>query len=552
MSDRLKRWFLKIGADENGVFKNQEGHSLSTGKEVPFLFTPENAPTLSGDELPGIPPFRRGVYPTMYRGRLWTMRQYAGFGTARETNRRFRYLLEQGQTGLSVAFDLPTQMGYDPDSPFSRGEVGRVGVSVFSIEDMRELFSNIPLDRVSVSMTINATAPIILAMLICVAEEQGVQRRKLSGTTQNDILKEYVARGTYCFPPEPSLFVASDLIAFCTREMPKWNPISVSGYHIREAGADACQELAFTLSSALAYVRATKALGLDVDEFVPRFSFFFGCHNHFFEEIAKFRAGRILWAKLMKEWEGAKDERSLALRFHTQTAGCTLTSKEPLNNVVRVTLQALAAVLGGTQSLHTNGWDEALCLPSEESAKLALRTQQVIAYESHVADFCDPLGGSYLVEALTEMMVSDVMALIEKVEAMGGIVEAIKTGFVSRAILDSAYRQQLAIEKGVAKVVGVNFLASDGKEKGARADTKIHKKLEALERKQLRRLERLRKTRDSSLVKEKLDKVIEACSKRKEVMSAIIEAVKARATLGEIVAAMEKVFGRYRPEVSRI
>jgi len=552
MSDRLKEWFRKIGADETGIIKGDGGQVLSTGKEVPFLFTKENAPILGGDELPGVPPFRRGVYPTMYRGRLWTMRQYAGFGTAQETNKRFKYLLEQGQTGLSVAFDLPTQMGYDPDSPFARGEVGRVGVSVFSIEDMRELFSGIPLDKVSVSMTINATAPILLAMLICVAEEQGVHRRKLSGTTQNDILKEYVARGTYCFPPEPSLFLASDLIAFCTREMPKWNPISVSGYHIREAGADACQELGFTLSNALAYVRATKALGLDVDEFAPRFSFFFGCHNHFFEEIAKFRAARILWAKLMKEKEGAKDERSMALRFHTQTAGCTLTSKEPLNNVVRVALQALAAVLGGTQSLHTNAWDEALALPSEQSAKLALRTQQVIAYESHVADFCDPLGGAYLIEALTEMMVDDVLALIEKIETMGGIVEAIRSGFVSKAIADSAYRQQRAIENGQAKVVGVNFLVSNGKEKGVKPDTKIHNKLEALEKKQVKRLERLKKTRDSILVQESLEKVRDACLRRANVLPAIIEAVKARATLGEIVLAMEKVFGRYRPESSGI
>jgi methylmalonyl-CoA mutase N-terminal domain/subunit len=550
MSDHLKEWFLKIGADEKGIIKGDEGHSLSTGKEVSFLFTPENAPRLGEDDLPGVPPFRRGVYPTMYRGKLWTMRQYAGFGTAQETNRRFKYLLEQGQTGLSVAFDLPTQMGFDPDSPLSRGEVGRVGVSVFSIEDMRELFSTIPLDKVSVSMTINATAPILLAMLICVAEEQGVDRRKLSGTTQNDILKEYVARGTYCFPPEPSLFLASDLIAFCTKEMPKWNPISVSGYHMREAGADACQELAFTLCNALAYVRATKALGLGVDEFAPRFSFFFGCHNHFFEEVAKFRAGRVLWAKLMREKEGAKDERSLSLRFHTQTAGSTLTSKEPLNNVVRVALQALAAVLGGTQSLHTNAWDEALSLPSEQSAKLALRTQQIIAYESHVADFCDPLGGAYLVEALTEMMIGEVQALIENIEAMGGIVEAIKTGFVAKAIADSAYRQQQAIEKGQARVVGVNILASEGK--GARIDTKIHKKLEVLERKQLRNLERLRRTRDSSLVQESLEKVKEACSKRTQVVPAIIDAVKARATLGEIVSAMERVFRRYTPESSGI
>lgn len=540
--EQVREFFLRTGADERGLLPGDEAFRLSTGEQYPFLLT-----HLDFDgrlELPGEPPYRRGVHPKMYRERLWTMRQYAGFGTAEETNRRFRYLLDQGQTGLSVAFDLPTQMGLDPDDPLARGEVGRVGVSIATVDDVIRLFEGIPLDRVSVSMTINATAPILLAMLWVAAEEQGVDPSGLSGTTQNDILKEYVARGTYIFPPGPSLHLAADLIAFCTRRLPRWNPISVSGYHIREAGADAVQEVGFTLGNGLAYVRAVQALGLDLDAFAPRFSFFFGCHSHFFEEVAKFRAARVAWATLMKK-VGAKDKRSLALRFHTQTAGCTLTAQQPWNNVVRVTLQALAAVLGGTQSLHTNALDEALALPTEETARLALRTQQVIAYESHVVDFADPLGGSYVVEALTDRIAARALELVERVEGMGGMAAAIESGFVGRSIEESAYRQQKALEAGDTRVVGVNFLkeAENGGLAPPRLDTTA---LEDLERARICRFREARNNQDAPAVALALARVREAAEAGSGITEAVLEAVRVRATLGEVSQALAEVFGRYR------
>ncbi len=541
---RLREWFQGVGADERGVLPGDGAHRLSNGEEWPFLLTVLDVVDRPGLDLPGEPPYRRGVYPTMYRGRLWTMRQYAGFGTAEETNRRFRYLLDHGQTGLSVAFDLPTQMGLDPDHPLARGEVGRVGVSVATVDDVARLFEGIPLDRVSVSMTINATAPILLAMLWVAAEEQGVDPGRLSGTTQNDILKEYVARGTYIYPPGPSLALAADLIAFCARRLPRWNPISVSGYHIREAGANAVQEVGFTLGNGLAYVRAAQGLGLDVDAFAPRLSFFFGCHSHFLEEVAKFRAARVAWATLMGRL-GARDPRSLALRFHTQTSGCTLTAQQPWNNVVRVALQALAAVLGGTQSLHTNALDEALSLPTEETARLALRTQQVIALESHVTDFVDPLGGSYVVEALTDRIVTGALDLVERVEAMGGMVAAIGSGFVGRAIEESAYRQQKALEAGETRVVGVNCLTETGE--GALAapsgDTGGPRRLEEARRRQFR--ETLAR-RDAAAAARSLDGVREAARAARGMTEAVLEAVRARATLGEVSGALAEVFGRHR------
>lgn len=537
----IREWYRSLGADERGILPSDGRHVLSTGEEFPFFLSGENGGKELG--LPGEPPYRRGIHPTMYRGRLWTMRQYAGFGTAEETNARFKYLLDHGQTGLSVAFDLPTQMGYDPDHPLARGEVGRVGVSVATVDEMARLFQGIPLDKVSVSMTINATAPILLAMLQVVAEEQGVRPEVLRGTTQNDILKEYIARGTYIFPPEPSLKVCADLVAYCVNNMPHFNPISISGYHIREAGADAVQEIGFTLANALTYVRACMAEGLDPDAFAPRFSFFFACHNHFLEEVAKFRAARVVWATLMKERIGAKDPRSLALRFHTQTSGCTLTAQEPWNNAIRVTLQALAAVFGGTQSLHTNALDEALSLPTEETARLALRTQQVIAFESHVADFVDPLGGSYVVEALTDHIIGRVTKLIEEIEAYGGMVTAIERGLVRRMIDESAYRQQRAIEEGKALVVGVNcFREGDGGGVPKASSGRPHD-LEAL---QVERLRQSKSRRDEKRVLSALDCVRDAARAGRGITLAILQAVRERATLGEISQALEDVFGRYR------
>ena len=492
----------------------------------------------------GEAPFTRGIHPSMYRGRLWTMRQYAGFGSAEESNRRYRVLLAGGQTGLSVAFDLPTQMGLDADHPRARGEVGRVGVSIGSLDDARELFEGIPLEKVSTSMTINATAPILLCLYAAVGQAQGVPLEKLSGTVQNDILKEYMARGTYIYPPGPSLRLATDLIAFAVRHLPRFNPISISGYHLREAGATAAQELAFTLADGAAYVEAAVRSGLEVDAFAPRLSFFFNVHSHFLEEIAKFRAARRLWATLMKERFGARDPRSLMLRFHAQTAGSTLTAQQPDNNVVRVALQALAAVLGGCQSLHTNSRDEALALPSEEAAMLALRTQQIIAHESGVADTVDPLGGSWALERLTDELEGRAQAYLAKIHSLGGMVEAVASGYPQREIQQAAFEWQQQVERGERIVVGVN--AWESKEPPPPGLLRVDPRIEE---RQAQRLAALRASRGQRAVRESLDAVGRAARGGENLVPAMLEAVRARCTLGEISDALREVFGEHREQV---
>ena len=489
---------------------------------------------------PGGYPFTRGIQPTMYRGRLWSMRQYAGFASAEESNERYRYLLANGVTGLSVAFDLPTQMGYDSDHPLAAGEVGRVGVAIDSIEDMAALFDRIPLDRISTSMTINATAIILLALYVAVARRQGVALTALSGTVQNDILKEYIARGTYIYPPRPSLRIVTDIFAYCERELPNWNTISISGYHIREAGSTAVQEVAFTFADAIAYVQAAIDAGLDVNQFGQRLSFFFNAHNDFLEEIAKFRAARRLWARIMKDRFHATNPRAQQLRFHTQTAGSTLTAQQPDNNIVRVALQALAAVLGGTQSLHGNGRDEALALPTEESARIALRTQQIIAFESGVANTVDPVGGSYVVEKLTNDIEAGAEALLARVDRAGGTLTAIETGLIQREIQESAYRAQLAVDAGASIVVGVNRFI-DGN--GASIDTlRIDPDVE---RRQIERVRAVRAGRSAEAHRSALAGVTDAARDGSNLVPAIIAAVEARATVGEIADAMRVVFGEY-------
>jgi methylmalonyl-CoA mutase N-terminal domain/subunit len=490
--------------------------------------------------LPGEFPFTRGIQPTQYRGRFWTMRQYAGFGTAEETNRRFRYLLEAGQSGLSTAFDLPTQMGRDSDHARARGEVGRVGVAIDSVRDMATLFEGIPLGKVSTSMTINATAPILLALYQAVGEAQGVAPSELSGTVQNDILKEYAARGTYIYPPKPSLRLITDVFAYASKVLPRWNPISISGYHIREAGSTAVQEVAFTLGDGIAYVEAARQAGLDVDGFAGRLSFFFNVHNHFLEEVAKFRAARRLWARIMKERFQAKDPRSMMLRFHAQTAGSTLTAQQPDNNVVRVALQALAAVLGGAQSLHTNSRDEALGLPTEDAARIALRTQQIIAHESGVADVVDPFGGAFALERLTDEIEAKAEAYLARIDGMGGMVEAISSGFVQREIQESAFAAQRAVETKAALVMGVN--AYTAKE----PPVPILKIDPALEEQQIARLQALRAGRDSGAARAAVNAVEKAARGSDNVMPPILGAVKAQATLGEISDALRRVFGEHR------
>ena len=498
---------------------------------------------------PGSFPFTRGVQPTMYRGRLWTMRQYAGFGTAAETNQRFRHLLAAGQTGLSVAFDLPTQMGIDSDSPRALGEVGRVGVAIDTVDDMHQLFAEIPLDDVSTSMTINATASTLLAMYIVVAEERGIHRSKISGTIQNDILKEYVARGTYIYPPEPSLALVTEVFRFCAAEVPNWNPISISGYHIREAGSTAVQELAFTLSNAMEYVRRAIAAGLPVDDFAPRLSFFFAAHSDLFEEVAKFRAARRLYARLMRDRFGA-NEASSKMRFHTQTGGVTLQAQQPLNNVVRVAIQAMAAVLGGTNSLHTNGYDEALALPTEQAATLALRTQQIIAHESGAAVTADPLAGSYYVEHLTNELERRTLDLISRVDALGGASRAIEAGFLQEEIGRSAYELQMRIESKQVQLVGVNAFTDDS------ATPVIPRPDFAdLERGQIERVQSVRATRDATRVKEAVANIAATApaylagdsAKRDPLMPLIIEAVRARTTVGEISDVLATIWGTHRP-----
>ncbi len=493
--------------------------------------------------FPGEYPFTRGVQPTMYRSRFWTMRQYAGFSTAEESNKRYRFLLQQGQTGLSVAFDLPTQIGYDADDPMALGEVGKVGVSISSVEDMAGLFEGIPLDRVSTSMTINAPAGILLAMYIAVAKRQGVERRTLRGTIQNDILKEYVARGTYIFPPAPSMRLITDLFSFCAREVPSWNTISVSGYHMREAGSSAVQEVAFTLANGVAYVEAALKASLDVDEFAPQISFFFNAHNNLLEEVAKFRAARRLWAKIMRERFKAQSPASWQLRFHTQTAGSTLTAQQPENNVVRVTLQALAAVLGGTQSLHTNSMDEALWLPTEKSVRLALRTQQIIAYESGVADSVDPLGGSYLVEYLTDRIEQGAAEYISKIDAMGGALAAIERGYMQSEIQNAAYETQRAIEKDEQVVVGVNQFQIE--EQVTLERLKVDP---AIEQGARRRLADFRSGRDAAKVAELRTRLEQAARGSENMMPLFIECVENRVTLGEICQTLRGVWGEYVAE----
>jgi methylmalonyl-CoA mutase, N-terminal domain len=504
----------------------------------------ESPDYLENVNFPGQFPYTRGIQPTMYRGRLWTMRQYAGFGTAAETNKRFIYLLDQGQTGLSVAFDLPTQMGYDSDAPLARGEVGKVGVAIDSVDDMMTLMNDIPLDKVSTSMTINSTSAILLAMYIVAGEKQGVDKGKLRGTIQNDILKEYIARGTYILPPRPSMRIITDIFAFCSKEVPNFNTISISGYHMREAGCTAVQEVAFTLADGISYVSAALDVGLDLDVFAKRLSFFFCVHNEFLEEIAKFRAARRLWARIMRDRFGAKSEKSCMLRFHTQTAGCSLTAQQPQNNLIRVTMQALAAVLGGTQSLHTNSYDEALALPSEESVRLALRTQQLIAEETGVANTMDPLGGSYEIERLTDEIEQRAEEYIKKIDDIGGMVSAIEQGYVQQEIQDSSYEFQLEVEKEERIVVGVNRFITDNYRV-----PEITRVSENVERDQVGRLKKYKAARDQAALEKALKQVKNAAQGEDNLMPPIVAAVRAGATLGEISDVLVLLHGRYQENV---
>ncbi|MBN1149664.1 methylmalonyl-CoA mutase family protein [candidate division WOR-3 bacterium] len=495
--------------------------------------------------FPGEFPFTRGIQPTMFRGRLWTMRQYAGFGTAEESNKRYKFLLSQGQTGLSIAFDLPTQIGYDSDHPMSEGEVGKVGVAIDSLKDMEILFDGIPLDKVSTSMTINAPASVLLAMYIAVGEKQGVSRDKLQGTIQNDILKEYVARGTYIFPPEPSMRLITNIFRYCSKELTNFNTISISGYHIREAGSTAVQEVAFTLANGIEYVKAALKAGLDVDSFAGRLSFFFNSHNDLFEEVAKFRAARRLWAKIMRDKFHAKQSKSLLLRFHTQTGGSTLTAQQPDNNIVRVAIQTLAAVLGGTQSLHTNSKDEALALPTEESVRIALRTQQIVAYESGVTNTIDPLGGSFFVEALTDSIENKAKEYIDKIEALGGMISAIEKGYIQKEIQDSAYKYQKDVETDQRVVVGVNkFAVEEAPPKGLlRVDPKLREI-------QIKKTNEVKKNRDNAKVQKSLETLENAAkNENTDLMPPIVDAVKEYATLGEICLVLRKVFGEYNENI---
>jgi methylmalonyl-CoA mutase N-terminal domain/subunit len=529
--ERKAKFFTSSGIKIKGVYSEKDLADFSVSQEL-------------GN--PGEYPFTRGVYPTMYRGKLWTIRQYAGFGTAEESNKRYRFLLSQGQTGISVAFDLPTQLGLDSDNPLSHGEVGKVGVAIDSLEDMEILFRRIPLDKISVSMTINSTAAVILAMFLALAEKKGIKWSNLSGTIQNDILKEYVARGTYIYPPQSSLKIITDILAFCHKNVPNWNTMSISGYHIREAGATAVQELAFTFANAVTYVGAAIKSGLDVDTFAPRLSFFMASHNDFFEEIAKFRAARRIWARLMKEKFHAKNPLSWKFRFHTQTSGVTLLAQQPENNVVRVSLQALASVLGGTQSLHTNSRDEALALPSEEAAQIALRTQQIIAHESGVADTVDPVGGSYFIESLTNQIEEKVNGYLQKIEELGGMLDAIEQGFIQREIQESAYRYQKQIESKEQIIVGLN--------KYQDKEEKIHFNLysppKKIETTQVKKLLSLKKRRSEQKVKNRLDSLRKAIESEENLLPHIIEAVKAKATLGEISALMRDAYGAFNETIT--
>jgi methylmalonyl-CoA mutase N-terminal domain/subunit len=542
-SELRKQWEKeKLAPLEAKEAPRQRVKNLAGHVDVAPLYGPDDVADLDPSEdlgVPGAPPFTRGVQPNMYRGRLWTMRQYAGFGTAAESNERYHYLLAQGQTGLSVAFDLPTQMGRDSDDPRSQGEVGRVGVAIDSIEDMRVLLRGLPLDKISTSMTINATAATLLCLYIAVAEEQGVPRDKLRGTIQNDILKEYMARGTYIYPPRPSLRLITDVFGFCGKQVPRWNTISISGYHIREAGCDAAQEIAFTLADGLAYVKAATEAGLDVDHFGAQLSFFFNVHNNVIEEVAKFRAARRLWSTLMQERFGAKTDRARALRFHCQTAGMTLTAQQPLNNVVRVTMQALAATLGGCQSLHTNSYDEALGLPTSEAVTIALRTQQIVAHESGIADFVDALGGSYAVEALTNRLEDEAKKYIARIDELGGMVSAIEQGYPQREIQNSAYSYQLEIERKQRTIVGLNDFVQDA------PPVPVMKIDPEIERAQVERVRAARANRNESLHAEALRKVENAAKGTDNLLPFILEAVKTSATVGEIANVLRGVWGEH-------
>ena len=523
-------------------------HRTESGIEVRPIYRPEDLgehfdySEKLGD--PGEYPYTRGVYPSMYRGRPWTMRQYAGFGTAKETNARFRYLIANGQSGLSVAFDLPTQMGRDSDHELSLGEVGKVGVAIDSLLDMRELFEGIPLGGVSTSMTINATAAILLLLYALVAEEQGVDNENVTGTTQNDILKEYLARGTYIYPPAPSMRITTDMFAYCKEELPRWNTISISGYHIREAGSTAVQELAFTLSNAIAYVEAAIQAGLEVDDFAPRLSFFFNAHNDLFQEAAKYRAARRMWARIMKERFGASDERSMKLRFHTQTAGSSLTAQQAENNIVRTTVQALSAVLGGTQSLHTNAFDEALALPTERSARIALRTQQILAHEAELTGTADPLAGSYYVEALTDAVEEEAWEYIGHIDALGGSVHAIEKRYMQREIEDSAFRYQREVESGRRIIVSVNRYGSDA---GEDPDMDLHSVDESISERQTERLAELREERDNAAVEKALRRLERAAEGSENLLYPMKDALSNLATVGEVSDTLRRVFGQYRP-----
>lgn len=547
LESERKRWEEKILSPASRRFpERKDEFKTGSGIPLPPILVPGDSEEAYLKDLgfPGEYPFTRGVQPSMYRGRLWTMRQYAGYASAKESNRRYRFLLKQGQTGLSVAFDLPTQIGYDSDDPLARGEVGKVGVAISSLDDMVTLFQDIPLAEVSTSMTINAPAAILLAMYVAVSKMQGVETNKLRGTIQNDILKEYVARGTYIFPPNPSLRLITDVFSFCQREIPHWNTISISGYHIREAGSTAVQEIAFTIANAIEYVNAAIGVGLDVDEFAPQLSFFFNAHNNFLEEVSKFRAARRIWAKLMAERFKAQNPASMKLRFHTQTGGSTLTAQQPENNAVRVALQALAAILGGTQSLHTNSRDEALWLPTENAVQLALRTQQVIAYESGVADAVDPLGGSYLIEYITDQIEEQVMAYLDKIEQMGGAQTAIENGFIQREIQEAAYQYQKEIESKDQIVVGVNAFEVDEKIELDRLQVDP-----AIEAEQCKRLAELRESRDQTRVVELLSHLENFARGNENLLPIFIACVENGVTLGEICKTLRAVWGEYQPPV---
>jgi|TARA_B100000131_G_scaffold61304_1_gene57175 methylmalonyl-CoA mutase N-terminal domain/subunit len=535
-----KNWLDKF---QDKLKERKNNFSTSSGIKIDRFFTLNDIDKKTEDKnsLPGQFPFVRGVQPTMYRGRFWTMRQYAGFGSAKETNNRFKYLLDKGQTGLSVAFDLPTQMGYDSDSNISKGEVGKVGVAIDSLEDMEILLEGIPLDKVSTSMTINATAPMLLAMYMITAEKQGVSADKIMGTVQNDLLKEFIARGTYAFPPEPSVKITVDLMEYCKDNVPKWNPISVSGYHIREAGSTAVQELSFMLADAIEYLEIAKSRNIDIEKICQRVSFFFAVHNNFFEEIAKYRAARRIWSNILKDKFDVQNESACKFRVHSQTGGVTLTAQQPLNNVVRVSMQALAAVLGGTQSLHTNSFDEALGLPTEESATIALRTQQIIAYESEVADSIDPLAGSYYIEYLTDEIEKKVYEYLDKISEKGGMIKCIEDNFIQGEIENSAFDFQIELENQDRVVVGVNdFKASEEKE------MPIQEIDPMLEKDQINRLSNLRKNRDNELVEKCLINLTKAAENNDNIMPYIVEAVRTYCTIGEMTSALEKVYGRFK------